>query len=285
MIKTVGKRVWAFDLEWVPDPLAGRLLYDIPEEVDDPQEILQEMWEQGGATAEDPTPFLKTVLCRIISIAAVERRVRQSGEITLHLLSLPRQPHDPAEAGETRLVSTFLDALGKHRPQLVGFSSTNADLKILLQRGLILGVSAPGFCRPDRADERSGYLSRSSDWHIDLKEIAGGWGKAAPSLHELAVQSGVPGKLGVDGSKVAQLWLAGELDRIVQYNQADALTTYLVWLRLAHFAGHFNDEQYQGEQQLVRDLLQRESSTPGKEHLGEYLKAWQHLQAAIQERG
>ena len=29
MIKTVEDRVWAFDLEWVPDPLAGRLLLDL----------------------------------------------------------------------------------------------------------------------------------------------------------------------------------------------------------------------------------------------------------------
>lgn len=31
MFKTVQSRVWAFDLEWVPDPLAGTLVHDLDE--------------------------------------------------------------------------------------------------------------------------------------------------------------------------------------------------------------------------------------------------------------
>ena len=74
MIKSVQERVWAFDLEWVPDPLAGRLLRDVP----DSRLRRASRWRRcgatGGATEDDPTPFLKTVLCRIVSIAVVERR-------------------------------------------------------------------------------------------------------------------------------------------------------------------------------------------------------------------
>jgi predicted PolB exonuclease-like 3'-5' exonuclease len=159
-----------------------------------------------------------------------------------------------------------------------------ADLKILIQRGLILGVQASGFCkRPARLSDGVDYFARSGDWHIDLKEIVGGWGKGSPSLHQLAVQSGIPGKMGVDGNQVAELWLAGELDQIVQYNEADALTTYLVWLRLAHFAGHFTVDQYQHEQDQVRSLLERESQEPGKAHLGAYLQEWNRLQELVRE--
>jgi predicted PolB exonuclease-like 3'-5' exonuclease len=284
MIRTVAKRVWAFDLEWVPDPLAGRLLYDIPEDVDDPREILQEMWDQGGASETDPTPFLKLAICRVVSIAAVERRVQANGEVALHLLSLPRHPEDQAEAGEARLISTFLDAIGKHRPQLVGFSSSHADLRILIQRGLVLGLQAPGFCQPPaRSSDGADYFARATDWHHDLREIVGGWGKGAPSLHQLAVQSGIPGKMGVDGNQVAELWLAGELSRIVQYNEADALTTYLVWLRLAHLAGLFTGDQYQREQDQLRNMLERESQEPDKEHLGAYLQEWQRLQEIVRQ--
>jgi hypothetical protein len=32
MFKTVRNRVWAFDAEWIPDPLAGKLLYNLPDE-------------------------------------------------------------------------------------------------------------------------------------------------------------------------------------------------------------------------------------------------------------
>jgi predicted PolB exonuclease-like 3'-5' exonuclease len=283
MIKNVMKRVWAFDLEWVPDPVAGRVVYEIPDEVTDAAEIMKLMWERGGATEEDPTPFLKTALCRVVSVAALERRQLPDGSVNLTLMSLPHDPSDPEESSESNVVGTFLAALGKNRPQLVGFNSLQSDLKILIQRGVVLGLSAPAFCeRPDKPWEGIDYFARGSDWNIDLKDILGGWGLASPSLHEIAVQSGIPGKMGVDGSDVAPLWLDGKLDRIVHYNECDAMTTYLVWLRLAHFAGFFNDQEYLREQELVADILQTEIATGGREHFAEYLETWNRLRNALE---
>ena len=279
VFRTVENRVWAFDVEWVPDPLAGRLLYDIPESVSSAEEVLEIMWREGGATEEDPTPFLKTVLCRIVSIAVVERRVRTDG-VAINLMSLPRDPDDPEQTGEPHVVGTFLGKLGEYRPQLVGFNSSESDLKILVQRGVILGVRAEGFAtRPQKPWEGVDYFARASDWNVDLKTILGGWGKTVPSLHQTAVQCGIPGKMEVDGNQVAQLWLAGELRSIVQYNEFDALTTYLLWLRVAHFAGHLSDEGYLQEQELIRDLLERESKTPERAHLGRYLEEWDRLRS------
>ena len=80
MFKIVKNRVWAFDAEWIPDPVAGRLLHDLPDEAPD-LDVLRHMWREGGATDEDPTPHLKTVVCRIVSVAAVERLV-SSGNIS-----------------------------------------------------------------------------------------------------------------------------------------------------------------------------------------------------------
>ena len=277
MIKSVRDRVWAFDLEWIPDPLAGRLVHGIPDSVESPREIMEVMWREGGASEADPTPFLKTVLCRIVSIAVVERRTKgEEGEPTLALLSLPKDPTLDEEAREANLVGTFLEAIGKHRPQLVGFNSADSDLKILIQRGVILGVQASGFSqRPDKPWE---------DWNIDLKKLVGGFGKATPSLHELAVQCGIPGKLGVDGNDVAAMWLEGRLPEIVAYNEFDALTTYLVWLRMAHFSGHFSASAYEREQGHVRALIERESAAGAKPHLARYLAEWERLRAAIGER-
>jgi predicted PolB exonuclease-like 3'-5' exonuclease len=280
MFRNVQSRVWAFDVEWVPDPLAGRLLYEIPDSVTEPAEILRAMWDAGGASEDDPTPFLKTALCRVVSIAALERRVKPEG-VALNLMSLPRNPDDPGEASETNVVGRFLDKLGQYRPQLVGFNSVDSDLKILVQRGVILGVEAEAFStRPTRPWEGVDYFARTNDWNVDLKTILGGWGKTVPSLHEIAVQCGVPGKMEVDGNQVAQLWLDGELRRIVQYNEFDALTTYLVWLRVAHFGGYFSDEGYAREQKLVRDLIERESKTPERAHLAVYLDEWERLRRA-----
>jgi len=70
-------------------------------------------------------------------------------------------------------------------------------------------------------------------------------------------------------------------DEIVAYNEFDALTTYLVWLRVAHFGGHFTDQEYEVEQQLVRELILSEIEN-GKMHLEEYLEEWDRLKAGIE---
>jgi predicted PolB exonuclease-like 3'-5' exonuclease len=285
MIRDVKDRVWAFDCEWIPDPLSGRLVYEIPASVTSPREIMEVMWERGGATEEDPTPYLKTVLCRVVSIAAVERRVFDDGKVALNLLSLPHHTEDSEQARERNLLETFLTALGETKPQLVGYNSRDADLRILIQRGLVLGISAPGFsARPEKPWLGVDYFARTDEWHVDLRQIVGGFGRSVPSLNELATVSGIPGKMEVEGNQVAQLWLEGRLKEIVDYNEFDALTTYLVWLRLAHFAGHFDADDYQVEQQRVRDLLVTEAKSPKHAHLERYLAEWQRLEAICQTR-
>ena len=69
------------------------------------------------------------------------------------------------------------------------------------------------------------------------------------------------------------MWLEGSLLEIVAYNECDALTTYLIWLRMAFFGGFFNPVQYQKEQERVRNLLSTEGTLPGQEHLLEFLEA------------
>lgn len=282
MIKTVESRLWAFDMEWIPDPVAGRRLYDLAEDVSD-ADAMAVMWERGGASEEDPQPFLKLIQCRVVSVAAVERNEEKRGRPELHLLSLPHDPHSADESSEAQVVGTFLEAIGKHRPQLVGFNSIQSDLKILVQRGIALGLRAAGFCeRPDKPWLGVDYFARGSNHNVDLRDAVGGFGRATtPSLHELAVLSGIPGKLDVDGNQVAQMWLDGRLEDIVRYNEFDALTTYLVWLRVAHFAGKFSAAEYQAEQRLVRDLIEGHVQDGSKPHLATYLEAWEKLSPGV----
>lgn len=64
----------------------------------------------------------------------------------------------------------------------------------------------------------------------------------------------------------------------MRYNCFDALTTYLVWLRMAHFAGHFDDARYECEQDLVRELIMQLSEQPETEFLTRYFEEWERLQ-------
>ena len=284
MFKTIRNRVWAFDAEWIPYPLAGRLLYKLPADLPD-RDVFDVMWKKGGATEEDPTPYLKTVLCRIVSIAAVER-LQEGTDVKLHLLSLPRDSRDPAQTDERHIVGTFLTKAGQYKPQLVGFNSASADLKAMIQRAVVLGLSMPDFCRrPNKPWEGDDYFdSRNCEASVDLKDVLGGWGKATPSLNEIATLSGIPGKMDVDGEQVASLWLDGNLDKIIAYNECDALTTYLLWLRVAHFGGHFTTPQYEHEQKLVGDLIEAEMAH-GKAHMRGFLDEWDRLKGILEQAG
>lgn len=276
MFKHFHHKLWAFDSEWVPDPELGRELYKLPETMPD-EDVIGEMWKAGGATEENPTPFLKTVLCRIVSISAVVR-TQIGQDIRLQLLSIPRNTNDPEQCSEARIIDTFLSAIGKNKPQLVGYNSVGSDLKILVQRGIAKGVQAPDFCsRPAKPWEGIDYFARGSDYQIDLMDIVGSWGKGSPSLNEMALACGIPGKMDTDGNAVAPLWLEGKLEQIVAYNEYDALTTYLLWLRTAHFGGFISHKGYEDEQELLKELLLSESERPEREHLKKYLDEWGRL--------
>lgn len=270
MFKSVGRHVCAFDLEWVPDPTSGRRVYGLPATLSD-AEVFEVMWARAGATAEKPRPHLKTALCRVVAVSAVVREQQTNGEINLRLTTLPRQSERLMDEGE--LISTFLGYLGQHHPQLVGFNSQTADLPILLQRGLVAGIAAVDFCR--RADKGWGsdYFSRHGDAHIDLKSVLSGWGIATPTLHELAAAMGIPGQVGLEPHDVVNWWVDGNLRSIVEQNQYDALSTYLVWLRTARFAGFFSAAQYLEEEERVRQVV-GDRIIEGDRHLTTYLDQW-----------
>lgn len=277
MIKFTGREVWAFDAEWVPDPASGRRTYGLAADLPD-EEVLRHMWQEGGATPEDPRPYLKTVLCRVVSVAAVVRKQVRPQQYSLELRSLPTA--EKADMTEADLLTRFLTGVGKTKPQLVGFNSQSADLPIMIQRSMVNGLTLPEFCaRPAKPWEGVDYFARGSDYNIDLKDEVGGWGKSTPSLHELATACRIPGKIDTAGGDVVDLWTKGEIRRIVQYNECDALTTFLVWSRLALLAGLVSSDEHGANEEGIREILMSRGGEPGNSHLRVYAEKWDQLRA------
>lgn len=284
MIRTIGETVVAFDCEWIPDAAAARLLLPDTEDLSE-EALLKRLWAYNGATEAEPYPFVRLMQSRVVSVAMLMRVAPRNpgGTPELRLVWLPKDPDDPASRVERKVVGSFLAAVGRSRPQLVGFNSRASDLRILAQRALALGIPAKGFlARPNKPWEGIDYFARDNEASIDLMElIAGGFSgrNAAVNLHEAATLCGIPGKFGTHGDEVLALWKAGRYRDIVRYNCFDAITTYLLWLRLAWVSGRFVTDEYENERALLRDYIMGLCEEPETAFLEAYLTEWDRLEA------
>ena len=276
--KELYDRTWFFDLEWVPDAAGAKRLFDLPDETTE-LAAMEELWTDAGGTAEKPRPFVKYLFSRVVSIAFLSRNVAfNDGERTIDfkLHSLPRLPLDGVESVEASIIEQFLYYIGERKPQLVGYNSAESDIQVLIQRGLVNEVTAPMFCtRPGKKWEGDDYFERwDNEWHLDLIRLFSS-GKMKPRLNDLARLCGFPGKIDVAGDQVVDLWLNGDLTKIVEYNQLDTLNTYLIWLRVVHFCGKMNDEDYAFELDEFRSYLEVEADTPHMPHVAKFLDRWE----------
>jgi 3'-5' exonuclease len=276
----IQELVLFFDMEWVPDAAGARALFDLPGEASE-LDAMQALWERVSSYdgEKNPRPFLKYMFSRVVSIAFLSRKpVFRDGErvIEFSLNSLPTLPVESNEVNEAEIIEKFLYFLGKRCPQLVGYNSAESDMQVLIQRGMINDVSAPDFCRrPDKPWEGIDYFRKwDNEDHLDLLKLFSGRWDMTPRLDELAKLCGFPGKLDVAGDQVTDLWLAGNLTKIVEYNLFDVLNTYLVWLRVVHFTGQVSDEDYIAEQEQFREFLESEAGKPEKAFISQFLDKW-----------
>lgn len=78
-----------------------------------------------------------------------------------------------------------------------------------------------------------------------------------------------------------ELWRDGNIRKIVQYNECDAITTYLLWLRTAHFCGLLTSAQYRMEENQMEEMLAEKACLVGNEHLQIYLKKWREMRQIV----
>jgi predicted PolB exonuclease-like 3'-5' exonuclease len=272
-MKHIAKELYCYDAEWIPCTRTGALLVKLPDGATEDQ-IIEAMWKRAGATPEKPHPFLKLAISRIVSISAIHRHVKADGSVSLALRSYPKLANPTVP--EAKILTPFLEEVAGCGGQIVGFNSTNADLPILVQRGIANDCHCPKFGkRPEKPWEGLDYHSRFSESHLDLATLlkVGGFGSSVmPSLDEIAAACGIPGKLDHAGDGVLDLWRAGRFAEITGYNETDACTTYLLWLRTAWFFGKITQEQRDAEiaefNRLLRDLA------PTRPHLARFRDEW-----------
>lgn len=117
-------------------------------------------------------------------------------------------------------------ATGSDYPDTPFFIAHNAafDLGFIWRRSLVLGVPAPFKIPGPLAREGKDYGCTMAAWAGFRERI---------SLDRLCKALKIESPKGdLDGSKVFDAWLAGDLERIAAYNAADAAAVRSIWHRL-----------------------------------------------------
>lgn len=291
--KFIAPSLCVFDLEWAPDadtvlrsngllnPERLRKFYgqDSTKEVSD-KELIEFAKHSFTKNPNDEIfPPLKLAMNQILSVAVVIREAdRESGEVE----SVNLYSDSLLNKTENRLIDGILNTFsGMPGRQIVGYASQAFDIPLLTQRALINGCNHyPFFHRPDKPWEGVDRFAKSNDWHIDLCEaVSSGSGDSRPKLSQIARACKIPAKLSIEGDDVASLWASGDHDKqssIVEYNEQDALTTYLLWLRMALTFGLLSRAEYNKEIWLCQKMIVREIEE-GKAHLHAFMDEWQRL--------
>jgi predicted PolB exonuclease-like 3'-5' exonuclease len=179
-----------------------------------------------------------------------------------------------ANSTEAEIIQRFFDGIEKYTPQIISWNGGGFDLPVLHYRAMINKVQAPRYWdlgEDDKEFKWNNYISRYHTRHLDLMDLLAMFnGRANAPLDEIAQLCGFPGKLGMDGSKVWNAYLAGEIEAIRNYCETDVANTHLVYLRFQLMRGHLTPVAYEAEVHLVRDTLLSYSAP----HWAEFLAAW-----------
>jgi len=255
-----------FDCEAVADgDLVGRIRY--PSDELTPQQAIRRFRDDTLAERGDGKDILPVTYMLPISVAVakVDGRCRL---LDLTTLDAPKyRPH--------MITKNFWQGwVHYQRPTLVSFNGRGYDLPLLELAAFRYGYSVPfWFNVEDKSYEQA--RNRYNHWaHLDLYDLLSNFGatRLPGGLNLIANLIGKPGKTTIDGSKVQDMYDAGQVQEINDYCRCDVLDTYFVFLRTRVLLGKLTIDE---EQKLVDEakawLEARADSVPAYAH---YLSHW-----------
>ena len=253
--------VLVFDIETIPDVAGLRRVWELSDDVSEQGVVDLVSQRRRQATGSE---FMPVHLQRVVAISCVLR-----SNDGLRVWSL-----GSADDAERDIVTRFFDGIEKYKPQLVSWNGSGFDLPVLHYRALFHGI--PACCYWDTGDNDrefkfNNYLSRFHTRHTDLMDVLAGYqNRAFAPLDEIAQLCGLPGKLGMDGSKVYDAFKRGEIGAIRDYCETDVANTYLLYLRFQLIRGNLDPQAYDRELAMFRTWLSEQPAT----HWKQFSHAW-----------
>jgi 3'-5' exonuclease len=170
--------------------------------------------------------------------------------------------------------------------RLVSFNGRHFDLPVLEARSLRHGLALPWYF----AD---GSVRDDPALHLDLLQfLSNGEPRNRAKLHDYCKLIGLPGKMGIDGSQVAELVKSGRLEELSAYCATDVLQTLGLFLRVQRLRGACRPSTYsemlRGIQQSIVQFLGARSGLE-RERLETFLELsdsfWNHHVASAAPEG
>jgi 3'-5' exonuclease len=251
------------DTESVPD---GRLLAKVKyaQEELKPDEAVTRAQAEARALSSTGSDFLPVTYQYPVAACVL----RAGPDFQLQALTCLDAP----EFRTRKIVEDFWHGINNYRERLgdrvrlVTFNGRGFDLPLMELAGFRYGVSG--------REHFSNSRRRSDAWHLDLMawltnnnsyRLSGG-------LDLLAKILGKPGKVGIHGDMVYQLYLAGKIREINDYCMCDTLDTYFIFLRTRVLTGEMTlEEEHVAVMRAKEWITQKAAELPA---LTGYLENW-----------
>ena len=255
-----------FDVEAVADgDLIQRVLY--PHEELTAKEAVRRYRDDLIAKRGDGKDFIPHTFMQPISVAV--GKVDSSFQL-IDLITL-----DAPDFRPHKITQLFWEGWRYYRkPTFVTFNGRGYDLPLLEIAAYRYGISLPEWFNVEAKSFEQARNRFNVDRHVDLMDLFSNFGAARMTggLNLLANLIGKPGKTGIDGSKVQDIYDAGGVQEINDYCVCDVLDTYFVFLRSRVLLGQLSLENEQTRVDDAKRLLEsRAESVLGFAH---YLEHW-----------
>jgi 3'-5' exonuclease len=231
--------VW--DLETIPDLSAAARMLDMSNAAE--ADVRQALGEG----------FPKHPLHKIVCIGALVAS-RQPEGWRMEALGAPHVGERP----EAELIKAFAERVGQLRPQMITWNGHSFDLPVLRYRAMVNRVSAEGL-------QVRQYFHRYTEDALDLCDVLGSYVPGVKvKLDEVTKILGLPGKPeGIDGSRVEEMVLGGQIEEVARYCESDVLNTYRVWMIYELFRGAITADQLAWSEGQTREFVaNRKAANP-----------------------
>ena len=264
--------LFVFDIETIPDDEAAVNLLDVAPSAS-VEEKRQALTDYHLKITDGKNSFLRQPFQKIVAISFLAADIIRHDDGTESYELKEIRSGGNLDSSEEELVKGFFTYLKKRPPRIVSFNGKSFDLPVLKYRAIKNEISAAFLYK--MGDKWNNYNQKYSlDWHCDLIDAFSDFGASARvKMNELCAVFNLPGKIGVDGSMVTELYDGKRLQEIRDYCEMDVINTYLLYLCYQHHNGSLSLENFNAAREDVANYLNVEE----RAHFKEFLTEWENL--------